>query len=468
MKIKKGIMYVFIANIINLAISLITGFVLPKLLSIETYANIKLFQLYVTYIGVVSLGFADGMYLRIGGKDIENLNKKEILEELKTFKVFQCIVSVIAIIISICIKNEIILLCSIVIIPINIANYLRQVYQAIGQFKKYSKFTNINTILIFIVNVFLLFIIKTDYYRAYIFGYIIVYIIYWIAIELETRKIFGYIKVNSNKKYFVQDIKSGFLLMIGNFCNVIFTSIDRLFVQNLLGTVQFAYYSFAVSVENLMNVFITPISTVMYNYFCNNKEKEKIINVKMYILLFSSAIIAVIFPAKFIVDVWLTKYQNALEVLFLLFAAQYIAIMIRCVHVNLYKSEKKQKRYFEIMIIIVILSIILNIIAYNISKNINSIAIATLITNIIWFIIGEYEFGEYRLKIKDYIYTFLVMFAFLICGLISNAIIGMIIYCFVVIMLAIFLEKHTVLKAIEEIMLEGKQFIYKIRNKKEA
>ena len=40
-KLKKGIMYVFIANIINLVISLITGFVLPKLLSIETYANIK-------------------------------------------------------------------------------------------------------------------------------------------------------------------------------------------------------------------------------------------------------------------------------------------------------------------------------------------------------------------------------------------------------------------------------------------
>lgn len=468
MKTKKGIMYVFIANIINLAISLITGFVLPKLLSIETYANIKLFQLYVTYIGVVSLGFADGMYLRIGGKDIENLNKKEILEELKTFKIFQFIVSVVAIIISICIKNEIILLCSIVILPINIANYLRQVYQAIGQFKKYSKFTNINTMLIFIVNIFLLFIIKTDYYRIYILGYIVVYIVYWIAIELETRKIFGYIKVNANKKYFVQDIKSGFLLMIGNFCNVIFTSIDRLFVQNLLGTVQFAYYSFAVSVENLMNVFITPISTVMYNYFCNNKEKEKIINVKMYILLFSSAIIAVIFPAKFIVDVWLTKYQNALEVLFLLFSAQYIAIMIRCVHVNLYKSEKKQKKYFEIMIIVVILSIILNIIAYNISKNINSIAIATLITNIIWFIIGEYEFEEYRLKIKDYIYTFLVMFAFLICGLISNAIIGMIIYCFAVIILAIFLEKHTVQKVIKEIKLEGKKLIHKIISKKEA
>ena len=461
MSIKKGITYVFIANVINLLISLFTGFVLPKVLSIETYANIKLFQLYITYIGILHLGFADGMYLRLGGKNIENLNKKEILEELKTFKIFQLVIAILAIIVSICIKNEILLLCSIVIIPINIANYLRQVYQAIGQFKKYSKFTNINTILILIVNIFLLFIVKTDYYRLYIFGYIGVYIIYWIFIEIETRKLFPLKKVNANKKYLIQDIKSGFFLMIGNFCNVIFTSIDRLFIQNLLGSIQFAYYSFAVSVENLMNVFVTPISTVMYNYFCNTKQKEKIVDVKMYILLFSSTVIAVIFPAKYIIDIWLTKYKEALGVLFLLFAAQYISIMIRCVHVNLYKAEKKQKKYFKIMLTVVILSIILNIIAYIFSKTINAIAIATIVTNIIWYIIGEFEFKNYRLGIKDYIYTFLIMIAFLLCGLLSNAIIGMFCYCLVVIILTLLLERSTLIKVIEEIKKETKKYISK-------
>ena len=451
MKLKKGFIYVLVANIINLMISLITGFVLPKILSIETYASIKLFQLYITYIGVVSLGFADGMYLRLGGKEIENIDKKEVLEELKTFKVFQLIVEIVAIILSLFIKNEILLFCSIVIFPINIANYLKQVFQATGQFKKYSKFTNINTILIFIINLFLLFIIKTNYYRIYIFAYIIAYVIYWIFIEVETRRVLGFNKVKANKKYFIQDIKTGFFLMIGNFCNVIFTSIDRLFVQNLLGTIQFAYYSFAVSVENLMNVFVTPISTVMYNYFCNNKVKEKIINVKMYILLFSSAVIVVIFPAKFIIDIWLLKYQEAIGVLFILFSAQYISIMIRCVHVNLYKAEKKQNKYFRIMIVVVILSVILNIIAYNVSKTINAIAIATLITNIIWFMIGEYEFKNYRLKISDYIYTFFVMIIFLISGLVENAILGMFIYCLSVVILAIVLEKNSLLHIINEI-----------------
>lgn len=450
MKFKKGLMYVFGANIINLIISLVTGFVLPKILSIETYSNIKLFQLYITYIGILHLGFSDGMYLRIGGKELKTLDKNEILAEFKTFKVFQLFVSIVAIIISIILKNEILLFCSMVILPINIGNYLRNLYQAIGEFKRYSNFTNINAIIVFIVNLILLFLIKTDYYIIYIVAYIIAYIIYWMLIEFETKKIFGFNKVNAKREYLVNDVKDGFFLMIGNFCNVIFTSIDRIFVQNLLGTIKFAFYSFAVSIENLMNVFITPISTVMYNYLCNNQQKEEIIKIKRIILVFSTFVVICIFPAKFIINIWLTKYSESINVLFLLFAAQYISIIIRCVHTNLYKAKKMQNIYFIVMICVVVLSIILNIIFYNVFKSMESFAIATLMTNIIWFMIGEMKFKEYRLKVKDYIYTFVVLAVFLLCGEISNAIVGFVVYIISVLVLTILLMRKTLKYFIKE------------------
>ena len=131
MNVKKGTMYVFIANLINMIINLFTGFVLPKLLSVESYANIKLFQLYITYIGVVSLGFADGMYLKYGGKEIKKIDHKEVLSEYKTYKIFQSLVTVFFIIIALVYKNEMLLFCSIVILPINNAGYIRNLYQAI-------------------------------------------------------------------------------------------------------------------------------------------------------------------------------------------------------------------------------------------------------------------------------------------------------------------------------------------------
>ena len=80
--------------------------------------------------------------------------------------------------------------------------------------------------------------------------------------------------------------------------------------------------------------------------------------------MFSAIIIAVVFPAKFIIQTWIQKYNDALNVLFILFAAQYITIMVRCIHINTYKVKKQQNRYFIIMILIVVLSIILNIILF--------------------------------------------------------------------------------------------------------
>ena len=46
MNIKKGLAYVFLATGIGFVINLATNFLLPKFLSVETYADIKLYQLY--------------------------------------------------------------------------------------------------------------------------------------------------------------------------------------------------------------------------------------------------------------------------------------------------------------------------------------------------------------------------------------------------------------------------------------
>lgn len=444
MSFKKGTIYVFIANLINLVISLFTGFILPKLLSIECYSNIKLFQLYIVYLGILTLGFGDGMYLRLGGKKIEDINKKEVLDEFKTFKYFQAVITIICIIISILIQNKILLFCSIVILPVNIGSYLRNLYQATGKFDLYSKFMNINTIFIFIINLFLVLIIKTDNYYFYICGYIFAYLIYWIYIELETKNIFGKQKSIAKIEYLKNDIKSGMVLMLGNFGNVIFTTIDRLFVQNILGVIEFAYYSFAVSIENLLNVFITPISTVMYNYLCINQEEEKVLNIKRIILIFSALIIVFAFPAKFVIEMWINKYSDSIQIMFLLFISQYVSMMVRVIHINVFKAKKEQKKYFIIMVIIIIFSIISNILFYYILKSIQAFAIATIITNIIWFLIGEVMLKEYRLKLKDYLFFILEFIVFVFAGFKLNTILGTILYLLLTIILAFVLENNTV------------------------
>lgn len=461
--VKKGIVYVFVANAINLAISLFTAFFLPKFLSVDAYANIKLFTLYVTYLGILHLGYADGMYLRNGGKSIATIDGKETKIEFNTFKIFQIIMCFLLMGVSLIIGNQILFLCSLVVLPVGVSNYVRSLYTAIGEFKNYSRYTNINTIMIFVINVFLLFIIKTDFYLWYIIGYIVVYFLYWAFIEHELRKLLGKTKrsFRFEKRYMKENIGSGIFLMTGNFCNVIFTSIDRLFVKNLIGMVEFAYYSFAVSIENMLNIFITPISTTMYNYFCRESRKEKVIKIKRYSFLLATVIVALAFPARFVIEQWLPKYNSSIDVLFFLIAAQYAAMTVKIVHVNLYKSRKQQKKYFKIMLCVIGVSALLNTIGYLLFHDMIAIAVATLITNIIWFIIGEVDLREYVLRFKDYVFFILNMAVFIVCGLCFDAILGFVLYCSFALVSSLVFEMN----ACRTLSFEGRKYAKRLLGK---
>ena len=77
MKLSKGIIQVITANLINLVISVGNGFLLPKFLSVESYAALKTFLLYTSYIGILHLGYVDGIYIKYGGKTIGSIDAEE-------------------------------------------------------------------------------------------------------------------------------------------------------------------------------------------------------------------------------------------------------------------------------------------------------------------------------------------------------------------------------------------------------
>ena len=145
-------MYVLIANFINLGFNLITNFVLPKELSVESYATIKTFQLYVSYAGLFHFGFVDGMYLKYGGKNIKELRREDLGTNLSTLRMFEIVVTIACAIIAIISKQEVLVFFSLSILPLNLANYFKQLYQATGEFSLYGKIMNANTILIFFAN----------------------------------------------------------------------------------------------------------------------------------------------------------------------------------------------------------------------------------------------------------------------------------------------------------------------------
>lgn len=429
--LKKGMLYVMIANLINLGFNLITNFVLPKELSVENYAMIKTFQLYISYAGLFHFGFVDGMYLKYGGKSVNSIQKKDLNTNLSTLRLFQIVVTCICAVVSIYLENPLFICFSLAIMPINLGNYFKQLYQATGEFSLYGKIMNANTILIFIANMMWVFVFQVDNGLYFLVSNVVVYFLIWIVLEINCRRMFKDAKYKIftfSVKEFINNIRDGILLTVGNLSSVLLTSMDRWFVKALLDTMAFAQYSFAVSMENFMNVAVTPVTITLYNFFCREKNVERIKKIRNQVMIFAAVIVSSAFPARFILETYLRKYLDSSRVMFLLFASQIFYIIIKSIYVNLYKAQGKQRTYFIKLILVIVMGFVFNVACFKVYPVKESFAIGTLLSAIFWYFICFPDFEWLDYKMRELVYPFVQVVLFLVCGFMFNAIIGILIY----------------------------------------
>ena len=442
--LRKGILQILIVNIFNLVITLITNFILPKHLSIETYAVIKSYQFYINYIGILHLGYADGLYLKYGGKTYQEINIDAFVHEISTFRMFQLAIQILFVIIALISQNTLTFFVALSILPYNMFIGFKTIFQAVGDFDQYSKASNISTIMLFLVNMCAVFVFRTDSSIVYVCSYLICYILIWIILELRIKSLTeihfkDYFKLDVYN--LIDNIRAGILLMLGNFSSIILTGMDRWFIKFLMNTVAFAQYSFAVSIENFINFAVTPISTTLYNYFCRETTAYQINHIRNLVMIFSAFLITAAFPAKFILEVYLTKYIAAADVILYLFIGQFFFIQVKSIHVNLYKAQKRQRSYFIKLSFIVALGAVLNSVLYMLLNSKEAFAIGTMLTAVVWFMWSNFDFPEIKLNIQEYLYISIIPSLFLFCGHIPYAIVGGILYIISAILITYLLEK---------------------------
>lgn len=443
--LKRGITLVFIANAINLIISLVNGFVLPKYLSVESYADIKTYHLYANYIGVLVLGYSDGLYLAYGGKKISDVGSDGINVCRSNLLLFQGIITAIGIAVGALARNYIFLVTATSILPVNLVATYKSIFQATGEFKIYSRILNYTSILVFIGSMILLFGFRTDNSLLYIGWNVIVTFVIWILVERKMivsyhQKIGWALDIRN----LIDNIKSGIILMLGNFSSILMTSVDRWFVKALLTVQDFAYYSFVVSVENLIAIFITPVVTTMYNYICVTTDMKAIQRIKRMCLVFSLLLISSAFPVKFILEVYLQKYLASKYVLFILFSTEVFYMLIKGIYVNIYKARKHQATYLKQLIGVIIIGVILNAAFYYFTRCNEGIAFATLLSVVIWYVICCISVSEIKPDWKEILLVVISIPLFILTGFYLEAIVGFVVYVGSVLILFMLLMRDSV------------------------
>ena len=453
----KDILMVTISNFTTILAGVVTGFIIPKILNIEDYGLYKTFTLYSSYIGLLSLGIVDGIVLKYGNKDLEELE----LEKMRSiFSIYFSINIIFTLMIFfVCLttlKNNkvIFLFIALNIICTNITGYFQQISQITRNFKEYS-FRNILKSFLNILIVLILYVMFkfncTINYKMYVLMLLIsnYFLTIWYMFTYK-ELIFGkHNTINSIKNDMKLLIKNGFPLLIANLCSTLLLTLDRQFVNVLFENEIYAIYAFAYNLLSLVTVAVSAISTVLFPSL-KRAEKSKIMNeYKNYVSLIALLIflcISIYFPLSIFIRWYLPNYILSLGIFKTIFPGLVISSAISIIIQNYYKVLNISSEFFKKSVFALIISFALNVIFYKIFNTPLSISVASIFSMIIWYISCDSTLSKiiYVNNINNLIYMLIGIVIFYLCSNLNNWLLGLGLYILLIVILSFVFAKTAI------------------------
>ncbi len=426
----KNILKVLMSNFIVTAVGLINSFVFPAIMSVESYSAYHEFTLYVSYINVCHLGIATGMFVYYGGKDYKTIDRARYKGEISLILCVLAFFTTIGIGLSYFIQSALIFKVALSIYPVCMIASFKAMYQAWNRFTAYSVINVITTAALTAgVLLYYLFcgeVSSTIIIALYLMIQYGVFIYFMLEYFLFVRKVKR--EPMFSKQNF-DTTKTGFLIMMGNYVMLLFHGLDKQFVNTLYSAYDFAMYSFASSTTNIMNVFITALSTPFYPRLAKqDMDKKQLDMLKEMLFIFGAYSGCAYFAVSFIVEHFIPKYQDSLFVVYLFFATFPASAVINVLYVNLYKVTKQVKKYIGTLVGILVVSFILNVVAVLLNGGFVGISAATLCTYYVWLLYSQRDFKDIVISKKDFVYLVFFAVIYLACIKVSNVIIGFVIY----------------------------------------
>ena len=403
-KFLKGFLHALSANIIRLLISIVLTLLLPKLLGVEEYSYWQLYLFYVTYTAYSSLGFCEGIYLKHGGKEYEELEPRMIGSQFWALAVYEIVFCVVgAFLACTFLQGEnkgMILSLALVSSLFDILRYfLQSVLQATNRIQEYAKIVTSERMLFFVFAiVFLIWGVRD--FRMLILSEIGARIISMIYAIVVCRDV-----VFCNMRYGRPELDEtreiigiGFKLLLANLASQLIIGVVRFMIEQNWGTVVFGKVSLTLSLSNMIVTCISAVSIVLFPVL-KNLEKDKLNELyeTMRVVLTVPILFVLLFfaPMKVILSAWLPQYADSLK---------YLAILLPiCLYetrfyalINTYqKAYRKENEILLVNGISVAVSVLLSLVTVYVLNNLELAVVAIVVLMIFKSVFSEVLLGRY-------------------------------------------------------------------------
>lgn len=435
---KNNIIWVVCSNAFCMLIGLTVSFLFPKFVDYSTYAGYKTYTLYITYIGFLHFGFINGIYLKFGGCDYDNLPSKVFSLYTKCLLVSQLVIQILLFVVLALVKGENMFSSPLFFVALNVpAINISCYFSLVNQFGKRFKIDSLVQLigkLLSILVMFVLLIKGVNMSVPYLIGITLVnYTILFIWIWQNKCIVFAQSEnLKSNIGDLLDNIKRGFFIMISEYMGLLILGIDSIFINLFFSEEEYSLYAFAVSIVSIIFAVITIISKLIFPYLMrmNKNEFSKVYSKLSNILIATTAFfLLAFFVIDYIIVIFIPKYENSIVIVNILAVLLIYRTLHELIYGNFYKALQNERGYAINNLIAFLLALVTDGFVFVVWREMTAIAIASVVTFIIWHIITNHYFQK-TLGIKGvdlYIKPFLILLGFYICML-EKGLIGMLLY----------------------------------------
>lgn len=463
LKFIKNFSYTLSSNLISTIISTLIVLVIPKLIGVEEYGYWQLYIFYSSYVGFLQFGWNDGIYLRYGGYEYKDLNKKTFFSQFWMLFISQIIISVTIIIFSlIYIKDidKIFIFISVAICVVLMGVRAMPIFilQATNRIKEYAKITILDRI-VYCVLIILLITVGIRQYKLMIIADLVgkaISLLYsmYCCYDIVFRNVHEFkISIDETKK----NISVGIKLMLSNIASMLIIGIVRFGIERSWDVETFGKISLTFSISSMMMIFINAIGIIMFPILKRmsiGKVKNIYKSIRDLLMIVLFAILILYYPFSELLSKWLPRYIESLRYMAILFPmCIYEGKMSLLINTYL-KTLRKEKIMLKINIITLVVSFIITIATTLIFKNLNFAVISIVGLLAFRCILAESILTKMiRVKMhKDILLELFMTITFILTGWFINNLSGIIIY-FVCYLLYIFMKKNDIRATIKNIRM---------------
>lgn len=408
----KNIIRVTFANIVKFGSSFVVGFILPAVLSVASYGYYKEYTLYLSFVYLFNMGFNDGIYIKYGGEDPENVDLEEVHTEHNHVLAFQLIVFLLLFGFSLIRLDFVLMLFSVVTFFATMDTYHGNFLQATGDFKTFSN-GNIMKSFIFIMLLLVgVFLLRSESHYVYIAFNILSFASIFVFYELKFMKRFGS-KISFSKEGKWKLYKVGFFILIANMSLTFMGNVGAWVVNFAFPIEDFAYYAFQNSILNILILIVNSVGLVFYNIIAKHEDAEMLVFTKNVSVLLGVLGGLGYFVFYIVIQLFLPQYNQALPILAATFISVPYIMVSKILISNIYKSRKNENKYFRDTFTMAIASIFIVGGTYLLTRDMVAIALATAVSYIIWFIYTtgiEYKYLKSDLREIIILTTHIIIF----------------------------------------------------------